>query len=311
MGKLISIIIPAFNEEACVKELANRLKSLFILESQYEFEVVIVENGSVDATWDLLKGIAKEDRRFKIVKLSRNFRMDGGLTAGLSHISGDACVLMTADLQDPPELISDFLRHWELGWENIYGIVTKRTGTNILRRFNSRAFYWLAGRLTDGRIPQNASDFRLVDKKVYLAVREMQERNRFVRGLFAWMGFRSVGIPMVRPERFGGVSNAPSLKVLDLAFKGIFAHSYKPLRMITILGGMIFLGTVISFGRLLYKWMTEGVPFPGYGLAVSISLLALGIFGLMLGIISEYLGLVYEEVKGRPNYVVSETINFN
>jgi len=309
--KLISVIIPAFNEEACVEELASRLKQLFVLESQYEFEVVIVENGSLDATWELLKNIAVDDRRFKIVKLSRNFRMDGGLTAGLSHVSGDACVLMTADLQDPPELISDFLRHWELGWENIYGIVTKRTGTNLIRRFNSRAFYWLAGRLTDGRIPQNASDFRLVDKKVYLAVREMQERNRFVRGLFAWTGFRSVGIPMVRPERFGGVSNAPTLKVLDLAFKGIFAHSYKPLRMITILGGMIFLGTIFSFALLVYKWITEGVPFPGYGLAVSISLLALGIFGLMLGIISEYLGLVYEEVKGRPNYVVSETINFN
>jgi dolichol-phosphate mannosyltransferase len=311
LRKLISIIIPAFNEEACVEELASRLKQLFILESHYEFEVVIVENGSLDATWDLLKDIALEDQRFKIVKLSRNFRMDGGLTAGLAHISGDACVLMTADLQDPPELISDFLRHWELGWENIYGIVTKRTGTNIIRRFNSRAFYWLAGRLTDGRIPQNASDFRLVDKKVYLAVREMQERNRFVRGLFAWTGFRSVGIPMVRPERFGGVSNAPTLKVLDLAFKGIFAHSYKPLRMITILGGMIFLGAILSFALLVHKWITEGVPFPGYGLAVSISLLALGIFGLMLGIISEYLGLVYEEVKGRPNYVVSETVNFN
>jgi len=309
--KLISVIIPAFNEEACVEELASRLKHLFVLESQYEFEVVIVENGSLDATWELLKNIAVEDRRFKIVKLSRNFKMDGGLTAGLSHVSGDACVLMTADLQDPPELISDFLRHWELGWENIYGIVTKRTGTNLIRRFNSRAFYWLAGRLTDGRIPQNASDFRLVDKKVYLAVREMQERNRFVRGLFAWTGFRSVGIPMVRPERFGGVSNAPTLKVLDLAFKGIFAHSYKPLRMITILGGMIFLGTILSFALLVYKWITKGVPFPGYGLAVSISLLAIGIFGLMLGIISEYLGLVYEEVKGRPNYVVSETINFN
>jgi glycosyltransferase involved in cell wall biosynthesis len=310
MKKLISIIIPAFNEEACVEELASRLKRLFERESNYHFEVIIVENGSLDATWDLLKAIAMSDDRFKVVKLSRNFRMDGGLTAGLSHISGDACVLMTADLQDPPELISDFLRHWELGWENIYGIVTKRTGTNIIRRFNSRAFYWLAGRLTDGRIPQNASDFRLVDKKVYLAVRNMEERNRFVRGLFAWTGFRSVGIPMVRPERFGGVSNAPTLKVLDLAFKGIFAHSYKPLRMITILGGVIFLGTIISFILLVYKWFTEGVPFPGYGLAVSISLLALGLFGLMLGIISEYLGLVYEEVKGRPNYVVSETINF-
>jgi glycosyltransferase involved in cell wall biosynthesis len=311
MKKLISVIIPAYNEEDCVNELALRLKQLFDVESNYNFEVVIVENGSLDSTWELLRDIATNDNRFKVVKLSRNFRMDGGLTAGLEFISGDACVLMTADLQDPPELISDFLRHWELGWENIYGIVTKRTGTSLVRRFNSRAFYWLAGRLTDGRIPQNASDFRLVDKKVYLVVRGMQERNRFVRGLFAWSGFRSIGIPMIRPERFGGVSNAPTLKVLDLAFKGIFAHSYKPLRLITILGGVIFMGTALSFILLVYKWITEGVPFPGYGLAVSISLLALGLFGLMLGIMSEYLGLVYEEVKSRPNYLVSETINLN
>lgn len=309
MKKLISIVIPSYNEQDCVEELAKRLKLLFQIESVYDFEVILVENGSSDLTWEKFCALASNDRRFKVVKLSRNFRMDGGLTAGLSQISGDACVLMCADLQDPPELISEFLRLWELGWENVYGIVTKRTGTNILRRINSRAFYWLAGHLTDGRIPQNASDFRLVDKRVYLVVREMQERNRFVRGLFAWTGFRSIGIPMVRPERFAGVSNAPTLKVLDLAFKGIFAHSYKPLRMITILGVLIFLGTIVSFGILVYKWISEGVPFPGYGIAVSISLIALGLFGLMLGIMSEYLGLVYEEVKGRPNYVISETIN--
>ena len=219
--KLISLIIPAYNEEDCVDELAKRLKAVFHSEPQYDFEAVIIENGSIDTTWEKLQRIAKDDSRFKILKLSRNFRMDGGLTAGLDYVTGDACVLMTADLQDPPELIPTFLRKWEEGYENIFGIVTKREGTGPIRTMNSKMFYWLAGKLTDGRIPRNASDFRLVDKKVYEAVRGMTERNRFVRGLFAWAGFNSIGIPMERLPRFGGVSNAHTFKVLDLAFKGI------------------------------------------------------------------------------------------
>ena len=215
--KLISLIIPAYNEEDCVDELARRLTKVFESESQYDFEAIIVENGSIDSTWEKLQSIAQVDPRFKILKLSRNFRMDGGLTAGLDYVNGDACVLMTADLQDPPELIPTFLRKWEEGYENIFGIVTKREGTGPIRTMNSKLFYWLAGKLTDGRIPRNASDFRLVDKKVYEAGRGMTERNRFVRGLFAWAGFKSIGIPMERPQRFGGVSNAHTFKVLDLA----------------------------------------------------------------------------------------------
>ena len=309
MKKTISVIIPAYNEEDCVEELHQRLKKVFEIESQYVFEVFIVENGSSDQTWNRLEKIAKEDQRIKIIKLSRNFRMDGGLTAGLDFVKGDACVLMTADLQDPPELISDFLRKWEIGWENVYGIVQKRTGTNFIRKFNSQAFYFVAQKLTDGRIPRNASDFRLVDRKVYLAVKVMSERNRFVRGLFAWAGFKSIGIPMVRAERFAGKSNAPTLKVIDLAVKGIFAHSYKPLRIITILGAAIFLLSSITFIVLLTKWIASGVPYPGYGTLVSVVLVILGVLGIMLGIISEYIGLIYEEVKQRPNYIVSETIN--
>jgi glycosyltransferase involved in cell wall biosynthesis len=186
--KLISLIIPAYNEEDCVEELFNRLDAVFATEPQYDFEVVIVENGSIDSTWVKLQAIAEKDSRFKILKLSRNFRMDGGLTAGLDFIKGDACVLMTADLQDPPELIPQFLRYWEQGYENIFGVITKREGTGPIRTMNSKLFYWLAGKLTDGRIPRNASDFRLVDRKVYEAVKSMTERNRFVRGLFAWAG---------------------------------------------------------------------------------------------------------------------------
>jgi dolichol-phosphate mannosyltransferase len=310
MRKLISIIIPAYNEEECVEELSNRLKNLFANESSYDFEVVIVENGSVDSTWEKLQQIAKSDVRFKILKLSRNFRMDGGLTAGLDFVSGDACVLMTADLQDPPELISDFLRKWEEGWENIYGVVTKRGGTGPLRRMNSALFYWVAGKLTDGRLPRNASDFRLVDKKVYVAIRGMAERNRFVRGLFAWAGFKSMGLPMERPPRFGGVSNAHTFKVLDLAFKGIFAHSYKPLRLITVFGFLLSSMAFVSIVPLFLLWVFVGVPFAGFGTLVGLFLLVLGIVTLMLGILSEYVGLIYEEVKGRPNYLVTEYIGF-
>ena len=304
--KLISLIIPAYNEEDCVDELFSRLVGVFATEEQYNFEVVIVENGSIDSTWEKLQAIAAKDSRFKILKLSRNFRMDGGLTAGLDFIKGDACVLMTADLQDPPELIPQFLRLWEQGYENIYGVITKREGTGPIRTMNSKLFYWLAGKLTDGRIPRNASDFRLVDRKVYLAVRGMTERNRFVRGLFAWAGFNSIGVPMERPPRFGGVSNAHTLKVLDLAFKGIFAHSYKPLRLITVFGFVLSALSFISIVPLFFLWLFVGVPFAGFGTLVGLFLLVFGIVSLMLGILSEYVGLIYEEVKSRPNYVVSE-----
>jgi glycosyltransferase involved in cell wall biosynthesis len=308
MKKLISIIIPAYNEEECVDELAVRLKVLFVTESQYDFEAIIVENGSIDSTWERLKRIAAADPRFKVLKLSRNFRMDGGLTAGLDYIKGDACVLMTADLQDPPELISQFLRKWEDGWENVYGIVTKRTGTGPIRALNSRLFYFVANKLTDGRIPKNASDFRLVDKKVYLVIKSMAERNRFVRGLFAWVGFKSIGIPMERSVRFGGVSNAHTLKVIDLAFKGIFAHSYKPLRLITIFGIALSAISFLTIIPLAAIWVISGVPFAGFGTIVSLFLFVFGILSLMIGILSEYIGLIYEEVKARPNYVVSEFI---
>lgn len=304
--KLISLIIPAYNEEDCVDELTRRLKAVFESESQYDFEAIIVENGSIDSTWEKLQRIAGEDSRFRILKLSRNFRMDGGLTAGLDYVAGDACVLMTADLQDPPELIPAFLRKWEEGYENIFGIVTKREGTGPIRTMNSKMFYWLAGKLTDGRIPRNASDFRLVDKKVYEAVRGMTERNRFVRGLFAWAGFNSIGIPMERPPRFGGVSNAHTFKVLDLAFKGIFAHSYKPLRLITVFGFLLSAVSFMSIIPLFFLWVFVGVPFAGFGTLVGLFLLVFGIVSLMLGILSEYVGLIYEEVKARPNYVVSE-----
>jgi len=309
MKRSVDIIIPAYNEEDCVEELFTRLKNTFETEKQYDFKVLFIENGSSDSTLAKLKQIHLQDSRFEVIKLSRNFRMDGGLTAGLQFATGDACVLMTADLQDPPELIPTFLRKWEEGWENIYGIVTKRTGTGPIRTFNSKVFYWLADKLTDGRIPKNASDFRLVDKKVYQSVQLLTERNRFVRGLFAWVGFDSIGIPMERPARYGGESKAHTFKVLDLAFKGIFAHSYKPLRLITILGSILSILSFVTIFPLILIWIFWGVPFAGFGTIISLFLFIIGILALMIGILSEYVGLIYEEVKARPNFIISEHIH--
>jgi len=309
---LISIVIPAYNEEDCVVELSRRLLEVFRIEKEnYDFEAIIVENGSIDKTWEKLKEIHSRDSRFKVVRLSRNFRMDGGITAGLEFARGDACVLMTADLQDPPEMISAFLREWESGWENVYGIITKRRGTGPIRTMNSRLFYWFAGRMTDGRLPKSASDFRLVDRKVYESIKGMQERNRFVRGLFAWSGFKSKGIQMERPTRFGGVSNAHTFKVLDLAFKGIFAHSLKPLRLITFTGLILSTFSLVLLVPLSVIWFTKGVPFAGFGSIIGLFLLMNSITLFMLGIIGEYIGLIYEEVKQRPNFIVSELLGLD
>ena len=311
MKKLITIIVPAYNEEACVEELARQLTAVFSVNDRYDFETLIIENGSVDRTWEILQTINARDPRFKVIRLARNFRMDGGITAGLDYATGDAVVFMTADLQDPPELITEFIKKWEEGYENIYMHVLKRRGTGPIRSFNSRAFYWLAGKLTDNRIPKNVSDYRLLDRKVYEAVRDMKERNRFVRGLVAWVGFKSIGVEAERAERFGGVSNAHSLKVIDLAFKGIFSHSYIPLKLITMTGVVLSLTSFVSIAVFTYVWIFIGVPFAGFGTIVSVAMLAFGTLTFMLGIIAEYLGLIYEEVKGRPNFIVSDVLGIH
>jgi glycosyltransferase involved in cell wall biosynthesis len=306
--KLISIVIPAYNEEDSVAELANRLRKVFEINSNYDFEVIIVENGSIDNTYLRLLEINKQDPRFKIIQLSRNFRMDGGLTAGLNYATGDAAVAMAADLQDPPELITDFIKKWEEGYECVYQIVTKRNGTGPIRKLNSQLFYWVANKLTDGMIPRNVSDFRLVDKKVYQVINSMQERNRFVRGLFAWAGFKTIGIECERAPRYAGESNAHTLKVLELAFKGIFAHSYVPLKLIMLIGVGLSFFSFLFLIVLVIKTILWGVPFPGFGTLIGVIVLLFGFLFMMLGVIGEYIGLIYEEVKQRPNFVVKEKI---
>lgn len=302
----IDVIVPAFNEEDCVQELYERLCSLFNKENEYEFRVLIVENGSTDDTFQKLYDIHCKDPRFKIIKLVRNFRMDGGLTAGLNFASGDAVIFMTADLQDPPEVISEFLRFWEQGYKNIYAEIKKRKGTPLMRKFNSFMFYRMASWATSGVITKDASDFRLLDRSAYEVLREIKEKNRFMRGLISWLGYRTIGVPIDRPPRFGGKSKAYTFEVIDLALKGILAHSIKPLRFASILGFLTFFISVLLLLIFPIVWFTRGVPFAGFGSLVGLFLLFFSFLFIILGIMSEYLGLLYEEVKNRPSYIVNK-----
>ncbi len=310
MKKLISIVSPAFNEEGCVDELARQLKILFDKESaKYEFEVIMVENGSSDSTYEKLMAIRKVDPRFKIVRLARNFRSDGAISTGIRYAKGEALVILYSDLEDPLDVIHEFLRKWEEGYKNVYGIVRKRQ-SSYLRKMNSLAFYWLASKLTGNIIPKYASDYRLVDKQLYQTVNQMPEKSRFMRGLFAWPGFKSIGVPFDREPRFAGKSKAYSLQVFKLAAISIMAFSYVPLRVITVVGAFLSATSFIAILVLVFKFTVYGVPFPGFGTIVCLMLLLFGFLFIILGVISEYIAMIFEEVKGRPTAVVLDEIGF-
>lgn len=306
--KLISIVTPAYNEAGNIPELARRLQAMFEVNPSYDFEVIVVENGSADETYERLLEVNAADPRFKIVQLSRNFGADGGVTAGLAHATGDAAVIMCADLQDEPELITQFLAAWEEGYKNVYQIVGRRRGTSWLRRANAQAFYWVINRMTGGLFPRNVSDFRLVDRVIYEAVNEMGERNRFMRGMFNWTGYPGFGIEHDRPPRFAGESKANTRTVLALAIRGILSYSNLPLRLITYMGLGVSAGAFIFLFYVVYAALVFGVPFQGFGTIMGVMLLMFGFLFTMLGIVAEYIGLIYEEVKRRPNYVVREKI---
>ena len=307
--KSLDIIAPVFNEEECLKELVERLQIVIDREPNYKFRLILVENGSTDSSWAIIQDLAKIYSWVSCTKLSRNFGMDAGLTAGLEFATADAVVLMASDLQDPPETIHEFLRKWEEGFENVYAIINKRLGVPVLRRINSQIFYWIAGRLAGNAIPRNVSDYRLLSRKAYETLRSLRESNRVIRGLVGWMGFKNIGISIVRPPRFGGVSNANTFRVVGIAVRAILAHTYAPLRLISLLGIFLSIGSLVSLVFTTILFLFVGVPFPGFGTLITVIVLLFGILFLMLGIIAEYLALIYEEVKRRPAFVIDEKVN--
>ncbi len=312
MRKIISVVIPAFNEEECVEELARRLSSTAQqLANRYEFEFIIVENGSVDTTFQRLLAIHQRDARFKILRLSRNFGIEGAVTAGLRYITGDAAVIMCADLQDPPEMIPTFIDQWEQGYENVYGIVARRgSDEGVVRKALTRVFYWLINRVNPHPVPENVSDFRLVDRKMYAALNRLHEKNRMLRTMWGWIGFHSIGVPYERPPRHGGKSTFALWRNVVFALHGIASSSTTPLKIIPMFGVTVSALSVALLVGFIIRWVFFGVPFSGFGTIVALILLLFSVLFLFLGIVSEYVGMIFEETRNRPLFVANEAIGF-
>ena len=306
--KLISVVVPAYNEGECVDELARRLRLVFDqMSGNYDFEVIIVENGSHDDTYEKLIKIHEADSRFSVIQLSRNFLMEGGMIAGLQAATGDACVIMCADLQDPPELIPEFIELWEQGYENIYQVVTSREDNSLFRRIAAQVFYWTINKFSDTPVPRNASDFRLVDRALYEAFNGLEERNRMVRSTWGWLGFRSIGVEHERPPRFGGSSTFSIITTANFAYRGILASSFKLLKIFPLVGFALSALSFIALIVLVVEAVFFGVPFPGFGTLASLIVLLFGLLFLFLGVVSEYVGMIFTESRGRPLYVIRRT----
>jgi len=305
--KKISVITSAYNEEQCITEFVLRVTKVFQQLDGYELDLTVVDNGSTDKTLDTLIHLQQQGHQIRVLRLSRNFGMDGGISAGLNVADGDAAVLMCADLQDPPELIPDFIRLWEHGFENIFMTVRQRKGTGLIRRVNSAIFYRLLRVLSDQPIPENASDFRLVDRKVYETVRSMSETELFLRAQFAWVGFRSVGVQADRPPRHAGESKATSLHVFELALRGLLAHSNSPLKVISAFALLLSLFCIGLLAALSLTWVFGGVPFAGFGSIIGFNLLGVSIISGLLGVLTLYVGQIHKEAKARPRFIVADT----
>ncbi|MBQ3413895.1 MAG: glycosyltransferase family 2 protein [Clostridia bacterium] len=310
--KKISVVIPMYYEEEVANECYERMKKVLNNISNYEYEIIFVNDGSKDKTLEILEEIAKKDKNVKIVSFARNFGHQCAVTAGLKYVTGDAIVIIDADLQDPPELIPEMLKLWEDGNEVIYGKRKTRDGESKFKLLTAKMFYKTLNALSDVEIPKDTGDFRLVDRKVVDVINSLPEHNKFLRGLFSWVGFEQTAFEYERKERFAGKTKYPLKKMLKLASDGIIGFSTKPLK---IVGGLGILSIIISFGVLIYsilsyifKW---NMLTPGWtSLMITMTFLG-GIILLSLWMMGEYISRIYDESKNRPQYIIKKMINID
>ena len=310
--KKISLVIPMYYEEQVAEECYRRTRNVLKSIEEYDYEIIFINDGSKDKTLEILETIAKEDNKVKVISFSRNFGHQSAVTAGLKYATGDATIIMDADLQDPPELIPDMLKYWENGYDVIYGKRKKREGESAFKLLTAKVFYETLNKLSDVEIPKDTGDFRLVDKKVVDVVNNLPEHNKFLRGLFSWVGFRQYAYEYERKERFAGKTKYPLKKMMKLAKDGIFSFSTKPLK---IVGGLGIISVIISIAILIYAILSYAYSWnnltPGWtSIMCTITFLG-GVILLSLWMIGEYIGRIYEETKQRPQYIIEKTININ
>ena len=307
---LLSVVVPCFDEEEVLAETHRRLVAALERVPAAGFEIIYVDDGSRDATLDLLRGLQAADARVRVVGLARNFGQGMALTAGITAAAGDAVVIIDADLQDPPEVIADMLDRWRHGVDVAYGVRADRAGETAFKRWTSKAFYRVLARLADSSIPLDAGYFRLMDRAVVDAFRAMPERYRYVSGMVGWTGFRQEAVPFHRAARAAGETKFTVKMLVGLAADAILSFSLRPLRVATWLGlglaGLALAGAVAALAARVFggAWVSGTV-----GLAIAVLLLG-GAQLMAVGILGEYLGRVYGEVQRRPLYVVRERLGF-
>lgn len=300
----LTIVVAAFNEAEALPLLHPRIVAVLVRLSGIEGRVLYIDDGSHDGTWQVLQGIAAQDPRVSLLRLSRNFGKEAALTAGLDHVDEGAALILDADGQDPPELIPQFVAKWREGYDDVHGTRVLREGEGWFKRATAHGFYRLIGRLSKTPIPQDTGDFRLLSPRALAALRQLRERHRFMKGLFGWIGFNPVAIPYARESRAAGRSKFGFWKLWNFALEGITSFSTAPLRAATYLGLLTALVAFLYAVWIILKALLWGDLVAGWPTMMAVILFLGGVQLIALGLIGEYLGRLYEESKQRPLYLV-------
>ncbi len=303
--KKISVIIPAYNESESLPLLYDRLLQVMEGMNGYDWEILVVNDGSADSTLKVVEGLRERDRRVNYVDMSRNYGKEVCMLAGFDHVTGDCAVIMDADLQHPPEVIPDFVHKWEEGYEDVYAIRKNRGRESWLRKRFSLLFYRILQKTTRVDVLQNVGDFRLLDRKCIDMLRQLRESERYTKGMYCWIGCRKTGVEFEQGDRQAGASSWNFFSLLNLAIEGITSFTIAPLRLATISGVLIAVCAFLYLLYILVKAIIWGDPVAGYPSLMTVILFIGGIQLLFLGIIGEYLGRVFNETKRRPAYFIS------
>ncbi|WP_045858259.1 glycosyltransferase family 2 protein [Teredinibacter purpureus] len=305
--KRLSLLVPMYNESSVIPVFFETVLNV-LKEVTYELEIVCVNDGSTDNTLALLKSYAEKDARIKVISFSRNFGKEPAMTAALDYATGDAIIPIDADLQDPPELILEMLEKWEEGFSVVFARRSSRESDGLVKRNTALWFYSLFNKMSDTYIPSNVGDYRLMDRRVVDVIKRLPEKDRFMKGLFCWPGFKSTTVEFERPERAEGETKFNMWKLWNFAISGIASFSTMPIRAGIYVGLMISVASFVYAMFIVTKTLFMGVDVPGYASIMVAVLFLGGIQMFFLGLLGEYIGRIYKEVKNRPLYVVEETI---
>ena len=304
----ISCVVPVYNEEAVIADFLIQLKN-YLSQLTEQFEIIVVDDGSRDATVDKVLQLPKS-QQVKLLGLSRNFGKEIALTAGLEHCSGEVVIMLDADFQHPFDVLPVFLKHWAQGYDMVYGVRAHRETESYIKRHFAKFFYWVMRKITSIDIPEDAGDFRLLDRKIIEALKQFPERTRFMKGLYAWVGYKRIGVPFTVQERVAGKSSWRFAKLAELAITGITSFSNVPLRVWGMVGFVISLISLVYAIYIVTVTMLYGTDLPGFPTVVVAVIFLGGIQLLSIGILGEYIARIFTEVKQRPKYLVDKKQGF-